>query len=1080
MSTPETQQNLVRPPSPPNYIPNLYGYTVDGAMPKPEGVLALEFPNLSRLFQRQWNLYGGAPRSDTFAGILLWKYTLKVCGDGGANFKVDQDALPKASLTIYDICSNGAQTSQIIDYSEVFRDIETPGTMRTFAGSCVMNLREAPADLAFRVVLADITGVAAVDLYTLEALCGAFDLDAESLWYLTREAQEGPDEAQGLFPSPFPQFMEDVHTVWRKPHSINIGSITSPIAGALDEGGYYPSLLRDSIILKSTQLTCCAAARQVLLTTTDLRKGFVVGTVYETYCQTQTATPFLASLKAILHYHLLESRAVLAEHQCPRGIPMRDDKDVPVGRIPSLSWQILRKSMQHLEQQYLMLSKLRGQNRLPKIQSTELDVELNDFDNLIQDMRCLLSARRELLDHELNETLLRESRANLKIAQQTIKESQQNGLLTFLAFIFVPFSLSTSVFGMNLQELNNNGRSIGAFIATGLILFVAFIFLYAFATAFNIARNNFKERSRLLYRDIRKTEANSQGSGFRRLQHTKLQWNFGRWKAMIRRGLLLAIVSRGRFDPKGYQHYHELWNTLEGQEEKQVKQPIPERHRKELKYFLGLHRLPYDEDYDSLWKQQQQYPSHPPQGPPASMNSGYYNAPAGYGQYPPPAGQYPPPPAGQYPPPAAIFAPLIWWSSRKSVQRQEPAQVNTFEGGPPYGGQPPADYPAAPQGAFAHNQQAYPQSQSPLPPQQSPYPPHQGNSPFPPQQSQYPPPQGTSPFPPHQAPFPSPQPPPGQHAGYSQQAPAPGATAQALRSAMRGIGTNEAKLIQALASMPNDPYVQEVHRAYHHEFKRHLVRDLESETSGDFRSAVVAVARGPVAQDAHLLYHALHRTGTTESVLDDTLLAKSTGTINSLKETYQRLYHRSLESDLKGDLSFGTEDLFMIVLYARRAEEYEPVDPNMVFGDVTTLRGVLEGKERNEKLFATFAERSDGQLRAVSQAYQSQTGRTLRKAVERKYSGHMENALLRILACAEDRAKADADALEDPMKGPGTREAKLTNRLVRIHWDPQHLDQVKKAYRHYYRRDLKERIRGETSGDYRDMLMALCGPDVPH
>merc|ERR1712230_303690 len=59
------------------------------------------------------------------------------------------------------------------------------------------------------------------------------------------------------------------------------------------------------------------------------------------------------------------------------------------------------------------------------------------------------------------------------------------------------------------------------------------------------------------------------------------------------------------------------------------------------------------------------------------------------------------------------------------------------------------------------------------------------------------------------------------------------------------------------------------------------------------------------------------------------------------------------------------------------------------------------------------------------------------------------------------------------MAGLGTKDKLLVNRVVRIHWDRAHKDQVKRAYQHRYKRDLIARVQGETSGDYRELLVAL-------
>lgn len=84
----------------------------------------------------------------------------------------------------------------------------------------------------------------------------------------------------------------------------------------------------------------------------------------------------------------------------------------------------------------------------------------------------------------------------------------------------------------------------------------------------------------------------------------------------------------------------------------------------------------------------------------------------------------------------------------------------------------------------------------------------------------------------------------------------------------------------------------------------------------------------------------------------------------------------------------------------------------------------------------------------------------------------MELALLHQLRTGTDKAMRDALLLEDAMAGAGTKDALLTNRVIRIHWDRNHMQQVKGAYQHKFRRSLKSRITGETSGDYEKLLVA--------
>lgn len=86
----------------------------------------------------------------------------------------------------------------------------------------------------------------------------------------------------------------------------------------------------------------------------------------------------------------------------------------------------------------------------------------------------------------------------------------------------------------------------------------------------------------------------------------------------------------------------------------------------------------------------------------------------------------------------------------------------------------------------------------------------------------------------------------------------------------------------------------------------------------------------------------------------------------------------------------------------------------------------------------------------------------------------MELALLHQLRTGTDKAMRDALLLEDAMSGAGTKDALLTQRVVRAHWDRNHMQQVKGAYQHKFHNSLISRIKGETSGNYENLLVACC------
>jgi annexin A7/11 len=90
----------------------------------------------------------------------------------------------------------------------------------------------------------------------------------------------------------------------------------------------------------------------------------------------------------------------------------------------------------------------------------------------------------------------------------------------------------------------------------------------------------------------------------------------------------------------------------------------------------------------------------------------------------------------------------------------------------------------------------------------------------------------------------------------------------------------------------------------------------------------------------------------------------------------------------------------------------------------------------------------------------------------------MEDALLFQLRSGVDKYMHQATLLEDAMAGAGTKDYLLVSRIVRFHWDRNHMANVRGAYEKRYHRNLASRIKGETSGDYERLMLACIGERV--
>lgn len=360
-----------------------------------------------------------------------------------------------------------------------------------------------------------------------------------------------------------------------------------------------------------------------------------------------------------------------------------------------------------------------------------------------------------------------------------------------------------------------------------------------------------------------------------------------------------------------------------------------------------------------------------------------------------------------------------------------------------------------------------------------PPPPHAGGYAPPPQHGYGAPPAPPTPAGAYYLGVPVPPPPPNMPAP-----PPPGYNAaqdvERIRKATKGFGTDEGALIATLA--PLDAYQID---ALRHTFKATVGKDLlavlEKETSGWFEAALRAKVLGPVLYDCWLIKHACQGAGTHEDLLNELLLCRTNAEMYILKQAYQATYGKNMEKVVEDELSFKTKRMFVMAIQGVRQEDNVPIDHQMVENDVATLHSAARGAGTDEiAICGILVQRSGPHLAAIAQAYQHRHRRPLSKMIDAEFSGHMKDALRYIVDGAENDGQGvtrDARLLEDSMKGMGTKDERLVYRVGRLHWNkPRFEGQIKPAYSQlFHKKGLKNRVEGETSGDYKRMLSAMIG-----
>lgn len=115
----------------------------------------------------------------------------------------------------------------------------------------------------------------------------------------------------------------------------------------------------------------------------------------------------------------------------------------------------------------------------------------------------------------------------------------------------------------------------------------------------------------------------------------------------------------------------------------------------------------------------------------------------------------------------------------------------------------------------------------------------------------------------------------------------PSEDAQRLYKAMKGFGTDEATLIDVLCRRTWQQR-QEIALAFKSSYGKDLQRNIESETSGDFRHVLVCLLKPPMTLEAEFLRNSIVGLGTNEAMLIDILCTKSNAEMTELRNTYRQ------------------------------------------------------------------------------------------------------------------------------------------------------------------------------------------------
>jgi len=220
-----------------------------------------------------------------------------------------------------------------------------------------------------------------------------------------------------------------------------------------------------------------------------------------------------------------------------------------------------------------------------------------------------------------------------------------------------------------------------------------------------------------------------------------------------------------------------------------------------------------------------------------------------------------------------------------------------------------------------------------------------------------------------------------------------------LRTAMKGVGTNEQALIDVICSKTSEE-MKKVTKAYKDLYERDLIKDIQRETSGDLGRILVSCATAnretkPVDNDeakseAKMLYDAGEgKWGTDERIFNQIFAHRSP---EQLKLTF--LYYRKLSSNIifdaiEKEMSGKLKSAFLTIA------QYLS-DPITYYSEVMfhSMKGLGTSDKR---LIRTIVARCEIDMKTIKERYNKLHETPLEKRIKQETRGHYEKILLALV-----------------------------------------------------------------------------------
>lgn len=186
----------------------------------------------------------------------------------------------------------------------------------------------------------------------------------------------------------------------------------------------------------------------------------------------------------------------------------------------------------------------------------------------------------------------------------------------------------------------------------------------------------------------------------------------------------------------------------------------------------------------------------------------------------------------------------------------------------------------------------------------------------------------------------------------------------------------------------------------------------------------------------------------------EALAGRSNYEIRQIKDAFlDNKYANSLENCIYAEFpSTKFKKAVLIILEGERDPEHMEVRSSSIRRDVEIIHKIVTSKDtRNTgetELYNSILKRSDKFLKELQRQYQMSYGKRLDEAILARSNNLVGELLAHMLVGVRDATTRDARLLHAALKTHSTDL--MISRFIRVHWDQEHMEDVKEAYERMY------------------------------